>query len=318
MQTQYPVEEISLADIDLNRETQVRASVDEETIIRYCDVMVDMEARDKFPPVTLFRDEDGKLWLADGHHRIMAALRRKFQSILAVVRPGTKEDAIWEAARANSRNGLPLGRADVRRAIIMVLEVFPNKSTTVIAEAVGCTRQYVVKIKSQLTTSCQLTEPAMVEGKDGKMYKAKKNKKPKLKEATTEPSVDTGGATEDYQGHDKSPPLEPQSKIDSTESSGITGVATEKNQSCDESPSPAVKPETVSPESPVTEAIMANTATLHTLEEKLAEAKAGEERIFEMIETLGRQIDDWFSLAPSELHNAFDERLRKRISAMIN
>ena len=53
-------------------------------------------------------------------------------------------------------------------------------------------------------------------------------------------------------------------------------------------------------------------------ETRFAEAKADEERIFEMIETLGRQIDDWFSRAPSELHNEFDERLRKRISAMID
>ena len=174
MQNNYTVEEIALADIDLDRGTQVRASVDEETICRYFDIMVDEEARDKFPPAVLFRDENGKLWLADGHHRVMAALRRKFHSILAIVRPGSKADAIWEAAKANSRNGLPLGRADLRRAVIMILETFPNKSTTAIAEAVGCSQQYVARIKGQVTTGCNLTEPAKVEGKDGKMYSSRR------------------------------------------------------------------------------------------------------------------------------------------------
>lgn len=195
MQDQYPVEEIALADIFLDRDTQIRASVDEETIRRYFEIMVDEEARDKFPPVLFFRDKNGKLWLADGHHRVMAAIRRGFASILAVVKPGTKEDAIWAAVQANAQNGLPLGRADVRRAVIMVLGAFPKKSTTSIAEAVGCTQQYVSKIKNQVTTSCNLkeSESTKVEGKDGKMYKARKKPKSKSKAkpdtATTSPPV---------------------------------------------------------------------------------------------------------------------------------
>ncbi|MCL2622890.1 MAG: hypothetical protein FWD31_04400, partial [Planctomycetaceae bacterium] len=266
MQHQYPIEEISLADINLNRETQVRASVDEETIIRYFDVMVDVEARDKFPPVTLFRDESGKLWLADGHHRIMAALRRKFPSILAIVRPGTKDDAIWEAASANSRNGLPLGRADVRRAVIMVLETFPNKSTTVIAEAIGCSHQYVSKIKGQVAISCNLTESAKVEGKDGKMYKAKKTKKAKSKTVSAEPAP-VAAATPDEPG------------------AVIETVTSDEPSPVDES-TPDI-------------------AQQFPPDNAIVEAKAEAERILETIAALGKQITAWFDKAPVELHRDF-------------
>jgi len=49
----------------------------------------------------------------------------------------------------------------------------------------------------------------------------------------------------------------------------------------------------------------------------IAEAKAGEERIFEMISTLTERINEWFDSAPAELHENFDERLRKQIAAII-
>lgn len=168
-----------LSEIKLDRDTQVRASVDEETVRRYYEIMVDEQARDRFPPILMFRDPDGRLWLADGHHRVTAALRRGLNSILAIVRPGMKSDAIWEAIKANGRNGLHLGRADVRQAVTMALETFPNKSTTVIAEAVGCAQSYVVKIKNQVITSDNPmdTEPRMVVGKDGKSYPARHHAK---------------------------------------------------------------------------------------------------------------------------------------------
>ena len=273
MHNQYPIEEIPLADIDLNRETQVRASIDEETIIRYFDVMVDEDARDKFPPVTLFQDENGKLWLADGHHRMMAALRRKFHSILAVVRPGTKEDAIWEAVSANSRNGLPLGRADVRRAVIMVLETFPNKSTTTIAEAVGCSQSYVMKVKGQVITSDNLTESAKVEGKDGKMYSSRRKRTTKKtsSEKTTSPKRDESAVEPSVEEQPPTPDVEAGSLFESDAD-----------------------------------------------DNRRIKMQACEERIFESIEVLERQINEWFDLAPSELHRDFDERLRKRIDAVIN
>ena len=50
----------------------------------------------------------------------------------------------------------------------MALKQWPDKSPTVIAEQVGCARQYVNKVQG--ATSCTL--PARVTGKDGKGYPA--------------------------------------------------------------------------------------------------------------------------------------------------
>ena len=282
MQDQYPVEEIALADIFLDRDTQIRASVDEETIRRYFEIMVDEEARDKFPPVLFFRDKYGKLWLADGHHRIMAAIRRGFASILATVRPGSKEDAIWEAVKANAQNGLPLGRADVRRAVIMVLKAFPKKSTTSIAEAVGCVQSYVVKIKNQVITSDNLTdsEPEMVEGKDGKMYKARKAKKPK---------TETKSGT--------APPTLPETE-------NADNRTTDANE-CDVSPFEELEGEGFSGEAA-------------TDEDRRAEADTKEQDVVAATENLRIQIEEWFAVAPDDMWAAFDKRNRERIGALID
>ena len=54
MKEQEHIEEISLANVYLDRETQVRATVSEETVQRYADAMEDEECRDKFPPIILY------------------------------------------------------------------------------------------------------------------------------------------------------------------------------------------------------------------------------------------------------------------------
>lgn len=185
--SKHPVQEILLSDVFLDRETQIRVAVSEETVQRYYDIMVDEEARDKFPPIVLFRDGNGRLWLVDGHHRVMAAKRRKFATIRAIIIPGTKEDAVWEAIKANSQNGLPLLGVDIRRAVGMVLEIWPDRSNVMIAEAIGCNESTVRRHRDSFSTSA----PAEVEttkrvGKDGKRRSAKRKKKQQKTESADE------------------------------------------------------------------------------------------------------------------------------------
>lgn len=163
------ISEIPLSEINLDRETQIRVAASEETVQRYFEVMENEAGRDKFPPVLLFQDEDGKFWLADGHHRITAAQRRNFTTIRAIVRPGTKADAIWEAAKANGRNGLQLGRADICRAVEMILTVFPDRSNRAIAEVLGCDEKTVRKYRPS-ASGADLSAPEKRTGKDGKSY----------------------------------------------------------------------------------------------------------------------------------------------------
>jgi len=162
--------------IFLDRETQIRATVSEEMILRYYEIMEDEEGLKKFPPVILYRDEKGHIWVADGHHRIMAAVRRKFQSIHAIIRQGEKADAIWAAVLANGRNGIALGRSDIRRAVIMVISAYPDRSDQVIADAVGCSHMTVRRIRSSEPNLTDVKIETRI-GKDGKRRPVRQSKK---------------------------------------------------------------------------------------------------------------------------------------------
>ena len=168
--------EIPLANIHLDPETQIRVMVNEETIRRYADAMETKERCDKFPPIILFCDIDGSLWLADGHHRVMAASRRNYRTIRAIIRNGTKADAIWEAVKVNGRNGLSLSRADIRRAVEMVIKNFPDKSTRVIADLVGVSGMTVFRYRESLYRDTNAM-PDRVVGKNGKSYPARLQRK---------------------------------------------------------------------------------------------------------------------------------------------
>jgi len=77
---------------------------------------------------------------------------------------------------------------------------------------------------------------------------------------------------------------------------------------------------TMSSEPPVVESTTStpDVAKQSATDNAFAEAKAGEERIFDLVATLEQQINEWIDSAPPELHAEFDNRLRKRIAEMIN
>jgi hypothetical protein len=65
----------------------------------------ELEVGLKFPPVTVFYD-GADYWLADGFHRVTAALQADLKEIAADVHQGTREDAQWYSFSANKANGL--------------------------------------------------------------------------------------------------------------------------------------------------------------------------------------------------------------------
>ena len=69
-------------------------------------VVEDYAARiDELPPVVVFATPEGLL-LADGHHRVAAALRAGRDSVKAEVRPGTRADALAFAVENAARRGV--------------------------------------------------------------------------------------------------------------------------------------------------------------------------------------------------------------------
>ena len=170
--------------LNLTCETQIRSSTNEAAVLRYAALMDSEEGRAKFPPVIVYRDENGEHWIADGHHRVMAALRCQLSEIRAEIREGSKADALWAAAEINSKNGLPLEGDDIRQTILKLVEAWPNRSLRSIAEAVGCSKSYVGLVKSQMFLDVRLAgDPDLLSGKtigkDGKLYPAVRVRKPK-------------------------------------------------------------------------------------------------------------------------------------------
>ena len=154
-------------DIDAIRidgETQPRLCLDEPTVAAYA---ADLTAGAVFPPVTVFFD--GKMyWLADGFHRYHAYRRNGAKTIDALVAPGTRTDAAWAAAGANTTHGLRRTNADKAYAVRMALSIRPEDSDRAIAAHVGVSDKTVAKYRP--TAPGAEIPHLTVKGRDGKAY----------------------------------------------------------------------------------------------------------------------------------------------------
>jgi len=276
------MEELELDLIVFDEELQVRVETSQETIKEYYEAMETEEDVKKFPPPIVYFDRC-RYWLADGHHRYWAAYRRGYKKMLVKVIDGSHDDAILAAVKLNGQNGLRFNGGDWEKIISLVTskEQWSDWTNRRLAMELGCSEFTIRKYRSDESVASEIATEKR-QGKDGKMYKAKKSKNPHTKTASVEPSV-------------------------------ACEIATENHRDNDVTPSPRAeepKAEPISPEP--------TPATSQVSEETLADAKAEAERILETISTLGKQITAWFDHAPEELHREFDDRLRKQIQAMIN
>jgi len=155
---------MQLCKIDTTHNTQARAAIDADTVTDYAEAM---QAGAEFPPVVLFNDGSA-YFLADGFHRVLAATRAGLPDVLADVRKGTKQDALWFAVGANRTNGKRLTRADVRHAIQIVLADLPDRSNNAIAKQIGCSDHTVADVRAELESTSQIARLTKRTGADGK------------------------------------------------------------------------------------------------------------------------------------------------------
>jgi hypothetical protein len=177
------IKRLSLIEIRTDAGTQVRESICEETVSQYAERMTE---GDEFPAIIVFHDGT-EHYLADGFHRVMAASRVGYREIDATVHKGTFTDAKWFALGANRKNGRRLSSGDLKKAVILALTDFPDKTQQAIADQVGCAQSYVTRIKGELITSDKFDIPDRTVGKDGKSrptsYKRKLPTTPEEEEA---------------------------------------------------------------------------------------------------------------------------------------
>ena len=154
-----PTRPIKLSDILLDRGTQARATLNAEAVGQYAEAM---QSGAKFPPVVVFC-VDGDYLLADGFHRIAAAIKIGRKEFVAEILKGSLQDALWYALGANRENSTLMKPEDKRHAILRALETWPERPTDAIGEQIGCSGGYVRQIRDQVVTTYKL--PSTVVGR---------------------------------------------------------------------------------------------------------------------------------------------------------
>ena len=145
------VQYIDIASIEQSDELQARLELDQEVIRDYA---TDFAGGAIFPPILVFHD-GARNWLADGFHRVAARKLLEKDTILAEVRCGTREDAIWCSIAANKAHGLRRTNSDKRRAVERAL-LHPRSqrlSNRQIANHCGVHHHTVGRIRSELEES---------------------------------------------------------------------------------------------------------------------------------------------------------------------
>jgi len=296
MTQQYRIEVLDFEQITPDKEIQVRAETDPDTVQEYFEAMETEEDMKRFPQMIVYFD-GGYYRIADGHHRYWAIKRRGYKKVTVKVFDGSRDDAILAAVKINTQNGLRFNDNDWKKIILLISskEQWKNWTNRRLAEELKCGKSTVDRHRPEVSVGPGgATEKR--QGKDGKMYKAKKNKKPKAKNATPEAS-----ATSKTDMEKKNAAQHPEAETPQAESAHAGDL----------------QAETLQTEVAQTEPASEETPQAKTQKYTIEEAKAAEEHIFEMIAVLGLKITEWFDLAPSELHEDFDNRVRKRLEVLI-
>jgi hypothetical protein len=159
------IRELTLHELVLDPNLNLRDRLDQDTVERY------VESWNRMPPVTVYEVE-GRWLLADGFHRHAAAVTLGRRTIPAEVIEGSFSDALDFVAGANLHHGLPLTRAERRRAIEVKLRLHHERSDRHLAEELAVGRELVAKIRRQLIEGNQIPAGATRIGADGKTYPA--------------------------------------------------------------------------------------------------------------------------------------------------
>jgi ParB-like chromosome segregation protein Spo0J len=157
------IREIPLDDLVLDQTLNIRDRLDDFTVERYAD------SWDRLPPITAYSVE-GRMLVADGFHRYAAAVMLGKRSIKAEVVEGSMTDALDFVASVNLFHGLPLTRAERRRAVEIKLKLHHDWSDRRMAEELAVSRELVAKIRRQLIESRQIPNLPGRVGADGKLY----------------------------------------------------------------------------------------------------------------------------------------------------
>ena len=149
--TEVEVRRIPLAAIIVDPAVQQRAAGTSRAIVsEYAEAMRDGVT---FPPIDVFEDEGGTLYLSNGFHRWDAqrSAHPEMNEIECTVHPGNRDVAILFACRANAGHGLRRRPSDKLKAVMTLLcsETWSVWSDREIARQCGVSHPFVAAVRSK-------------------------------------------------------------------------------------------------------------------------------------------------------------------------
>jgi len=137
--------QVKIDEIRIDGGTQCRVVLSQPKIYEYRERMED---GDEFPPIEATFD-GATYWLTDGFHRWHAMKLMGLKEVTVKWKPGTLEDAIIAALKANSKHGIPLTNEDKRKKVLVALELpgWHQKSNYEIAKACDVSQPFVAAVR---------------------------------------------------------------------------------------------------------------------------------------------------------------------------
>lgn len=136
----------------LDKELQARAKVNTEAVEEYAERFAEGSSDESLPPIEVVFDpaqvsagsnDEGKAWVVDGWHRVMAAGKAGLLTLPAFVWFGNKALAMHHAAKANMMHGVRRTNADKRMALTLIRRAHPEATVGEWADTIGVTRQFI-------------------------------------------------------------------------------------------------------------------------------------------------------------------------------
>lgn len=156
---------LTLSKIRLDGGTQPRAEIDPFVVDDYAAAMNEAAG---FPAIVVFYDGKDH-WLADGFHRVQAAMKAGLKTLASDVRQGTRRDAVLHSVGANASHGLRRTNADKRRAVETLLrdETWTTWSDNKIAQLCFVHHDTVGKARKELSLANSASETRTYTTKHG-------------------------------------------------------------------------------------------------------------------------------------------------------
>jgi hypothetical protein len=191
---------VMLDSIEYEPQNQARVQLNNDTVAEYADAM---GRKEKLPPIVCYHD-GSTYWLADGFHRYHAARKRSEKWIDAQVIKGSRDDARWHAAGANTQHGLNRTTADKQKAVRLALELRPTLSDNKIAQHCGVDHKTVAAQRASWEFP-KMGSPrtAVRNGVEYPINTANIGRRPEPRAQATESPVEPSDPWEDSEGEEE-------------------------------------------------------------------------------------------------------------------